>query len=75
MEIAEYQPQILQAKLAIVGGVAFAGSANFDARSAQLNYEIRIGIADAGLAREGWALFEADWLRSRSIRRQMENLT
>ena len=69
VEIAEYEPQILHAKLAIVDRVVYAGSSNLDARSFSLNYEIMMRIVDAGLSRDGCALFDADWARSRPIRR------
>jgi cardiolipin synthase len=69
MEIAEYQPQILHAKLALVDDVVFAGSANLDVRSLGINYEIMVRLADPAFTAQGRALFEADWARSRLIRR------
>ena len=42
VEIYEYQPQILHAKLVVADQVAYAGSANFDVRSLKLNYEVML---------------------------------
>ena len=42
VEIYEYQPQILHAKLVVANNVAYAGSANFDLRSLKLNYELML---------------------------------
>jgi cardiolipin synthase len=67
VEIAEYQPQILHTKLAIIDGAVFAGSSNLDARSLTVNYELMVRLPDAALAEEGRALFAADWERSRRI--------
>ncbi len=44
VEIYEYQPQILHAKLMVVDQVAYAGSANFDVRSLKLNYELMLRL-------------------------------
>ena len=68
VEIAEYTPQILHAKLAVIDDVVFAGSSNLDARSLRVNYEVMARVADPALAAEGRRIFEADWGRSRVIR-------
>ena len=46
VEIYEYQPQILHAKLFIIDGVAYTGSANLDIRSLKLNYELLLRFTD-----------------------------
>jgi len=46
VEIYEYQPQILHAKLCIVGEKVFAGSSNLDVRSLNMNYELMLRFAD-----------------------------
>ena len=69
IEIAEYQPQILHTKLAIVDDLVFAGSSNLDIRSLGLNYEIMLRLTQPGFAQEGRAIFEADWARSKPIER------
>jgi cardiolipin synthase A/B len=67
VEIAEYQPQILHTKLAIIDDAVFVGSSNLDARSLRVNYELMVRIPDPELTAEGRALFEADWRNSRPI--------
>jgi cardiolipin synthase len=67
VEIFEYQPQILHAKLAIVDNAVFVGSANLDARSLGINYELMVRIVDPALAEQGRALFAADQAHSRPI--------
>jgi cardiolipin synthase len=46
VEIYEYQPQILHAKLCIVDEKVFAGSSNLDVRSFKLNYELMLQFND-----------------------------
>jgi len=46
VEIYEYSPQILHAKLFRVDETVFAGSSNFDHRSFNLNYEIMLRTTD-----------------------------
>jgi cardiolipin synthase len=70
VQIAEYERQVLHAKLALIDGIVFAGSANLDARSLDLNYEIMLRLADHTPAEGGREIFEADWSRSRRIRSQ-----
>lgn len=59
VEIDEYQPQVLHAKLAILDDVVFVGSANLDARSLAINYEVMVRLDDRRLAAEGRALLAA----------------
>jgi cardiolipin synthase len=67
VEIFEYQPQILHAKLALVDDAVFVGSANLDARSLGINYELMVRVVDPALAEQGRALFAADRARSLPI--------
>ena len=78
VEIYEYQPQVLHTKLFIIDDVVYAGSANFDARSLRINYEVLLRLANPLLATEARDLFAAhlphcrrinleEWRRSRSI--------
>ncbi len=46
VEIYEYQPQILHAKLCLVDEKVFAGSSNLDVRSFNMNYELMLRFAD-----------------------------
>ena len=50
MNISEYVPQILHAKLIVVDDVVYVGSANLDQRSLQINYELMIRFQDAAFA-------------------------
>jgi cardiolipin synthase len=50
VEIYEYQPQILHAKLVIVDGAVYTGSSNLDTRSLRINYELMIRFEDAALS-------------------------
>ncbi len=60
VEIYEYQPQILHAKLFIVDDFVYAGSANLDTRSLRINHELVVRIADAQVAAGARAIFEHD---------------
>ena len=78
VEIYEYQPQILHAKLILVDDAVYVGSSNLDVRSLQLNYELMIRFADAGVAAGAREIFgdmlknsrritREDWRRSRNF--------
>ncbi len=60
VEIYEYQPQILHAKMIIIDGVAYAGSANLDTRSLHLNYELLVRLSDPNLVAEARDIFNKD---------------
>ena len=61
VEIYEYQPQILHAKLILVDDVVYAGSSNLDPRSLHINYELMLRFPDPKLASSARACF-ADFL-------------
>lgn len=67
VRIWEYQPQVLHAKLALVDQTVFAGTSNLDARSLGINYELMVRLADAPLAAEARARFDADLIHSKAI--------
>lgn len=79
VEIYEYEPQILHAKLVVVDDkTIYAGSANLDIRSLNLNYELLVRVEHPRLASEAAAIFQKDlahcrrlelkeWTRSRSF--------
>ena len=50
VEIYEYQPQILHAKLVFVDGAVYTVSSNLDTRSLRINYELMIRFEDAALS-------------------------
>jgi cardiolipin synthase A/B len=58
VEIYEYQPQILHAKLILSDGVVYAGSSNLDIRSLNLNYELMLRLDDKMAAIEAQEIFE-----------------
>ncbi|HEY1717887.1 MAG TPA: phosphatidylserine/phosphatidylglycerophosphate/cardiolipin synthase family protein, partial [Verrucomicrobiae bacterium] len=58
VEIYEYQPQILHAKLILADGVAYAGSSNLDIRSLNLNYELMLRFENKTAAAEAQGIFE-----------------
>jgi cardiolipin synthase len=67
VEIYEYQPQILHAKLVLTDGIAYVGSSNLDIRSLNLNYELMLRIADNTVAAEAQEIFERALKHSRRI--------
>jgi len=83
VEIYEYQPQILHAKLFIVDGAAYTGSSNLDVRSLQINYELMIRLSDVVMTGGARAIFDdllknchqvtaEDWRRSRTLWRRFK---
>jgi cardiolipin synthase len=73
VEIWEYQPQVLHAKLIVMDDLVFVGSSNLDPRSLRINFEIMLRIQDATLAATARQQFEAD-LAQRAIRITRETL-
>jgi cardiolipin synthase A/B len=66
IEIWEYQPQVLHAKLIVMDDLAFVCSSNLDPRSLRINFEIMLRIQDATLAATARQQSEAD-LAQRAI--------
>ncbi len=60
IEVWEYKPAMLHAKLAIVDDTVVAGSANLDIRSGRINYELVAVVTDRELASRARADFEED---------------
>ena len=58
VEIYEYQPQILHAKLVVADRAAYVGSANFDVRSLKLNYELMVRFDDETVVAAARAVFD-----------------
>ncbi len=67
VQIHEYQPQILHAKLIIIDGVTYVGSANLDQRSLNINYELMIRTEGRELASQARALFAKSLTHCRQI--------
>jgi len=77
-KIYEYTPQILHAKLFVVDGAVYVGSANLDPRSLSINYEVMLRFQNAQMAAEARDIFGnmlrhchriewAEWCRSRTF--------
>jgi len=78
VEIYEYQPQILHAKLVIIDDMVYAGSCNLDLRSLHFNYELLVRATDPALAAQARDIFartlkhcrrveRIEWRRSRTF--------
>ena len=70
MEIYEYQPQVLHAKLYVVDNAVYVGSANLDPRSLQLNYELMARLEGSGPRAQADELFEGMLAHARPIKRE-----
>jgi cardiolipin synthase A/B len=67
VEIYEYEPQILHAKLICAGPVTYIGSANLDIRSLRLNYELIMRFHDKTITAGAGEIFEEILKHSRRI--------
>jgi cardiolipin synthase A/B len=78
VEIHEYTPQILHAKLFVMDDAVYVGSANLDPRSLSINYELMIRFQNARMAGEAREIFDdslrhcrrielEEWLRTRTF--------
>lgn len=78
VEIYEYEPQVLHAKLIIVDDVVYIGSSNLDQRSLQINYELMIRFRSTEIAAQARDIFASslrhcrrieleEWRKSRSL--------
>jgi len=70
VEIYEYQPQILHAKLYLVDEKVYVGSSNLDIRSLKLNHELMLRLTDAGAVTGARELFASALEHSRRIEPQ-----
>ena len=71
VEIFEYQPQILHAKLICIDGVVYAGSSNLDIRSLNLNYELMLRLEDQAAVAHALAIMGR--LREKSRRLELRS--
>ena len=67
VEIYEYTPQILHAKLYLTDASAFVGSSNLDTRSLFINHEIMLRLTGTTVVRSAWELGETLCGRSRQV--------
>jgi cardiolipin synthase len=58
VEIYEYQPQILHAKLILIDEIVYAGSANLDPRSLYINYELMLRFKNPQLVAGARQIFD-----------------
>lgn len=67
VQIFEYQPQILHAKLFIFDDAVYAGSANLDTRSLHINYELLVRIRESRVVAEAVEIFNNDLRYSEKV--------
>jgi cardiolipin synthase len=67
VEIYEYEPQVLHAKLIIVDDVVYIGSSNLDPRSLQINYELMIRFQNREIANQAREVFAGSLKHCRRI--------
>jgi cardiolipin synthase len=67
IEVHEYLPTMLHAKLAIADDTVVIGSANLDLRSDRLNHELVAAVRDPALAGEARREFERDLAHARRV--------
>jgi cardiolipin synthase len=84
VEIHEYQPQILHAKLIIVDDIVYIGSSNLDQRSLGINYELMIRFENREMAAQAREIFAGDlkhcrlvnpdeWRKSRTLWQRLKS--
>jgi cardiolipin synthase len=67
VEIYEYQPQILHAKMFLLDDLVYVGSSNLDSRSLNINYELMLRVAQPALAAAGREIFSSIKAHSRRV--------
>lgn len=67
VEIYEYVPQILHAKMYLLNGAVYVGSANLDPRSLHLNYELMIRFTDPAMVAKANEIFDQTLQRCRRV--------
>jgi cardiolipin synthase len=67
VEIYEYQPQILHAKLILIDEVVYAGSSNLDPRSLGINYEVMLRFSRHEIAAGARKVFQDKLAHSKRI--------
>jgi cardiolipin synthase len=83
IEIYEYQPQILHAKLFVIDDLVYVGSANLDPRSLYINYELMIRFRSSDMAQQAREVFQStldhcqavsleNWRKSYSVWRRLK---
>ena len=70
VQISEYQPQVLHAKLIIADNIVYVGSANLDPRSLDINYELMVRFDHEMMADQARAIFAGRLEHCRVITRR-----
>lgn len=70
VEIYEYQPQVLHAKLIVIDDVVYAGSSNLDTRSLHINYELMVRFENKRTADDVRAIFSSTLAHCRQVTRE-----
>lgn len=70
VQIYEYQPQVLHAKLLVMDQAVYVGSSNLDPRSLHLNYELMIRATRPPLLQEAVEVFNDLFAQSRPVLRE-----
>jgi len=83
VQIHEYAPQILHAKLIVIDDVVYVGSSNLDQRSLNINYELMVRFENKEMAAQAREVFSSTlqhcrhitldgWIKSRSLWRRIK---
>jgi cardiolipin synthase len=83
VQIYEYTPQILHAKLIIIDNVVYVGSSNLDQRSLNINYELMVRFENKDIAAQAREVFGStlqhcrhitldEWIHTRSLWRRIK---
>lgn len=67
IDLYEYQPQILHAKLMVVDDIVYVGSCNLDRRSLRINYELVLRLKWPELAADARRWYEQCLVHSRPV--------
>jgi cardiolipin synthase len=67
VEIYEYQPQVLHAKIIMIDDAVYIGSANLDTRSLYINYELSVRLENKEIAAGAREVFEEAMQHSTKI--------
>ncbi len=60
IEVYEYQPQVLHAKMLVIDDAAYIGSSNLDPRSLRINFEVMARFEDGAVAERARRQFDDD---------------
>ena len=67
IDVYEYRPQVLHAKVLIIDDAVYVGSSNLDPRSLRINFEVMVRVYDPELAALARRQFEEDVKLSNTV--------